>query len=164
MSYPSINSVAGSASRNRDAILDALAPFLEQVVSSSKGGTSNKEEGPERVLEISSGSGEHVVAMSRRWPDVELWPSERNEEQLQPGGWVAVYGAFMQDDGTFASEGDAKFHERFTSLHPDFGLRKVPDVEAVARCYGFVMEQRIPMPAGNWMLVFRLRGTKGKQP
>ncbi|KAJ9109367.1 hypothetical protein QFC21_000697 [Naganishia friedmannii] len=84
MQYPSINSVAGSASRNRDAILDALAPLLDEVSGSSSTTDAGGElENQERVLEISSGSGEHVVAMSRRWLAVEFWPSERNEEQLQ---------------------------------------------------------------------------------
>lgn len=27
---------------------------------------------------------------------------------LRNGGWVAVYGAFMTDDGSFASDGDEK--------------------------------------------------------
>jgi hypothetical protein len=60
----------GSASRNRDAILQAITPYIES--------TSNG-----RILEISSGSGEHVVAFAERWPDDEFWPSERNEEQLR---------------------------------------------------------------------------------
>lgn len=48
-----------------------------------------------------------------------------------------------------------QFHQRFRGLHPDCGLRRIPDVEQVAAKYGFVLEKRIPMPAGNWMLVFR---------
>ncbi|KAI5451889.1 hypothetical protein NCC49_001191 [Naganishia albida] len=238
MNYPSINSVEGSAARNRDAILDALAPYIEHDIGNpdSRG----------RVLEISSGSGEHVAAMARRWPGIEFWPSERNEEQLRflsdgiarlqldckgnlkmpvqldvtldsdwdalsqqldkgakglfsgvvicnllhcspsrtqnaifsylgrpqasdsavengspgllrAGAWVAVYGAFMKDDGGFASEGDEKFHQRFTGLHPEFGLRRIPDVESVAERYGFKLEKRLPMPAGNWMIFFRLK-------
>ncbi|KAJ9103032.1 hypothetical protein QFC20_004841 [Naganishia adeliensis] len=78
---------------------------------------------------------------------------------LRNGGWVAMYGAFMTDDGSFASDGDEKFHQRFTGIHPDFGLRRIPDVENVAKRYGFVLEKRIPMPAGNWMVVFRLLRT-----
>jgi hypothetical protein len=91
-----------------------------------------------------------------------------------------VYGAFLKDDGGFASEGDEKvspvrdlsaaflwliardivrrclqFDQRFKGLHPDFGLRRIPDIERVAARYGFVLEKRISMPAGNWMLVFR---------
>lgn len=97
---------------------------------------------------------------------------------LQDGGWVAVYGAFMTDDGGFASEGDEKvgcllpvpqaiswdslmlvqFHQRFMGIHPDFGLRRIPDVQNAAKRYGFVLEKRIPMPAGNWMVLFRLQG------
>lgn len=27
---------------------------------------------------------------------------------VEKGGWVAIYGAFLKDDGGFASEGDEK--------------------------------------------------------
>ncbi|GHJ85232.1 hypothetical protein NliqN6_1634 [Naganishia liquefaciens] len=234
MDYPAINSVSGSASRNRDAILQALQNYFEAY-----------ENG--HILEISSGGGEHVVAMARRWPNIDFWPSERNEEQLrflsngiaqskgesalenlrtpvqldvtsqsdwtslqeqfqtrtvsrvtgvvicnllhcspsrtqedifshlgedgtkqstelvEEGGWIAIYGAFLKDDGNFASEGDEKFDQRFKGLHSAFGLRRIPDVEHVAGKYGFALEKRIPMPAGNWMLVFRRRAVKGNE-
>jgi hypothetical protein len=51
-----------------------------------------------------------------------------------------------------------QFHQRFKGLHSDFGLRRIPDIENVANRYGFVLDKRIPMPAGNWMIMFRLRG------
>ena len=37
---------------------------------------------------------------------------------LQDGGWVAVYGAFMTDDGGFASEGDKKVGRLLLLLRP----------------------------------------------
>jgi SAM-dependent methyltransferase len=55
--------------RNHDAIWAALEPFLRQRRGD--------------VLEIGSGTGQHVVEYARRLPDLIWWPSDINEHHLR---------------------------------------------------------------------------------
>ncbi len=69
---------APAAGRNRDAILDALRPVL-----------------PERgtVLELASGSGEHVVHFAAALPGLEFQPSDpAAERRASIDAWVADAG------------------------------------------------------------------------
>lgn len=69
---------APSAQRNRDPILDVLKRVLP------KSGT---------VLEIASGSGEHVIHFARALPDLTFQPSDIYVESLKSiGAWVASSG------------------------------------------------------------------------
>ena len=34
--------------------------------------------------------------------------TKQSTELVEEGGWIAIYGAFLKDDGNFASEGDEK--------------------------------------------------------
>jgi SAM-dependent methyltransferase len=54
--------------RNHEAIWQALAPYLE-------GGSGD-------VVEVGSGTGQHVVDFARRTPDITWWPSDLNEAHL----------------------------------------------------------------------------------
>jgi cyclopropane fatty-acyl-phospholipid synthase-like methyltransferase len=58
---------SASADRNKDPILEVLAPLL------SAG---------QRVLEVASGTGQHVIHFARAVPDVEFWPTEKDAEGL----------------------------------------------------------------------------------
>lgn len=55
--------------RNFEAIWQALAPYL----ASASGD----------VVEVGSGTGQHVVEFARRSPDVTWWPSDLNEAHLK---------------------------------------------------------------------------------
>ncbi len=69
---------APSAQRNRDPILDVLKRVLP------KSGT---------VLEIASGSGEHVIHFAKNLPDLTFQPSDIYIESLKSiGAWVASSG------------------------------------------------------------------------
>jgi hypothetical protein len=61
---------------------------------------------------------------------------------------------------------DAKFDEHIRSQSILFGLRDISDfVIPAGRKWGFELESRVPMPRGNWLLLFRRRkeGAQGKE-
>jgi SAM-dependent methyltransferase len=55
--------------RNREAIADALVPFLEDHTGD--------------VLEIGSGTGQHAVDMASRMPSITWWPTDFNDNHLR---------------------------------------------------------------------------------
>lgn len=72
-------------------------------------------------------------------------------------GWIAIYGAF-NENGTFTSPGNEAFDKEIRSRNPDFGLRDLQsEIIPLAHTHGYALAQRIQMPAGNLLLVFRLR-------
>ena len=58
---------SASADRNKGPILDVLAPLLSDG---------------QRVLEIASGTGQHVIHFARAFPQVEFWPTEKDTQGL----------------------------------------------------------------------------------
>ncbi|KAG7527262.1 hypothetical protein FFLO_07109 [Filobasidium floriforme] len=255
--YPSIPSVAGSAKKNTQPIIDALRPYIERSLTSTvpvpderaatgPHGSDPQGLGPQglgfkedwttrpetghgnkirpKILELASGTGEHLASYATEWdgvdwvgserersetnnilPPVQLdvlndadwegvrgrygrgWGSEDTQEAehggfdgmiinnllhcapfpvtpssifrhattlLKPAGWISFYGAFRGDDGGFESEGDRKFHERFISLDPTFGLRTIPSIQRIAEENGWRMVERKGMMSGNWMVFF----------
>ena len=69
---------APATARNRDAIADVLAKILPES------GT---------VLEIASGSGEHIVHFARRFPDLRWQPSDRDPDcRASIMAWAADSG------------------------------------------------------------------------
>lgn len=82
--------------------------------------------------------------------------SPENERILAPGGWIAAYGAYLNDDGTFRSEGDAKFDaEYIKGVHPSLGLRTPKSISEMAARWGFKEVSRDEMPKGNLWIVWR---------
>ena len=70
---------APAAARNRDPLVDALRLLL-----------------PERglVLEVASGTGEHVVHFARRFPELEWQPTDADEQALDSiAAWSSVQPA-----------------------------------------------------------------------
>jgi hypothetical protein len=75
-SVPDARLDAPAFHRNCMPIWAVIAPFLE--------GRSG------HVLELGSGSGQHVIEFARRAPHIVWWPSERGEAELQSiAGWRA---------------------------------------------------------------------------
>jgi hypothetical protein len=71
---------AGAFHRNRQAIWSALAPFLE-----GKSGD---------VVEVGSGTGQHVVYFADHTPHVTWWPSDLNDAHLKSiAAWRTHVGA-----------------------------------------------------------------------
>lgn len=186
--------------RNRDAILNVLRTVLPPSGL---------------VLEIASGSGEHVVHFARALPDLVFQPSDPQPEALRSiAGWIAqsgaanirpplqldaavnvwpvaqadalicinmihispwratqglmrnatrllregaplyLYGAYRQRGVAIAPSNEA-FDADLKARNPEWGLRELETVAALAHAAGFSGPQVTPMPANNLSVVFR---------
>ena len=183
--------------RNRDAILEVLRTVLPSTG---------------RVLEVASGSGQHVAHFAAHLPQLTFQPTDIEPDHLasidawcadlanvQPalhldvmapwpvdqadGVWCAnmihiapwsctqaliegaarllskgqplvLYGPF-QRDGVHTSESNAHFDVSLQARNPDWGVRDLSVVEAVAQEAGLACERIVEMPANNLTVVFR---------
>lgn len=186
--------------RNRDAILEVLRGALPPSGL---------------VLEIASGSGEHVVHFANALPGLTFQPSDPEDAaRLSVAAWTAetglpnirpplaidvrrepwpiaqadavvcinmihispweatqalmrnagrilsggaplyLYGPYRQKDAVTAESNEA-FDADLKSRNPQWGLRQLDDVAALARAAGFSGPEVIPMPANNLSVVFR---------
>jgi len=187
-----------SAARNRDPILNVLRPNLPQSGL---------------VLEIASGSGEHIAHFAASLPGLQWqpsdeaaacrasidvwadglanvrpaiiidaaqpnWPIQRADavlcinmihiapwaaarglvagaaRVLGPGGLLALYGPYRRQGHTMEA-GNAAFDADLKSRNPEWGLRAIEDVAALADASGFGPPSMVSMPADNHMLLFR---------
>ncbi|QLC21767.1 DUF938 domain-containing protein [Parasphingopyxis sp. CP4] len=189
--------------RNRAAITDVLREVLP-----AQG----------MILEIASGSGEHVVHFADRFPDIQWQPSDPEPTALasiaswaEDSGltniapplaldasathwpvqsvdailcinmihispWSAtqglmsgasqhlpdeaplfVYGPFRRA-GTQTAPSNEAFDESLRSRNPDWGLRDLEAVEALASEMDLSLERVVEMPANNLSVVFRKSG------
>lgn len=72
---------------------------------------------------------------------------------LLKGAKFCLYGPFNVD-GRFTSESNARFDMQLRAADPEMGIRDMAAVESLANAGDMVLEQRIPMPANNFLLVF----------
>jgi len=72
---------------------------------------------------------------------------------LGPQGRLIVYGPFLIDGMTTAPSNLA-FDVDLRARNPEWGLRRLADVEAAAAAAGLALLQRAAMPAHNAMLMF----------
>jgi SAM-dependent methyltransferase len=193
--------------RNHDAIWTALVPYL---------GTQQGD-----VLELGSGTGQHVAEFARRAPQLTWWPSDIYESHLtsiaawrrQAGlanlrapqaidlndanwtwqseaggggplaaivcinvlhispwrvaehliagagrllradGHLFIYGPFKRD-GAHTAPSNAEFDASLQAKNPEWGVRDVRDLNALAQAAGLAFIDAVPMPANNLVLVF----------
>ncbi len=186
--------------RNRDAI----AAVLETVLPPT--GT---------VLEVASGTGEHVVHFAQRFPQlvwqptdysdlslpsIAAWVAEAGVTNVQPAvqldaclpdwsvpqadailcinmihiaPWAAtiglmagagrllragaplyLYGPYLRD-GVETAASNLAFDQSLKERDPDWGLRDLSDVIALAAEHGLHIDQVIEMPANNLSVIFR---------
>lgn len=192
---------APAAQRNRAPILDVLRSRLPES------GT---------VLEIASGTGEHVVHFARALPRLTFRPSDPDPENrasiaawitaenltnvkapidldacapkwpvatadvilcanmihiapwraaegliagaartLFPGGILHFYGPFMRD-GRHTAPSNADFDASLKARNPEWGVRDLDAVTALARHAGFGSPDIVAQPANNLSVFFRL--------
>lgn len=188
--------------RNRDVIADVLAGLLPPS------GT---------VLEIASGTGEHIVHFAQRFPHLVWQPSDYSEASLPsiaawvaeagatnvrpairidasapdwpianadailcinmihispwsateglmsgagrlltPGAPLYLYGPFLRD-GVETAPSNLDFDRSLKDRDPQWGVRNLADVAALAGHHGLSLERVIDMPANNLSVVFRKR-------
>ncbi|WP_404788524.1 DUF938 domain-containing protein [Altericista sp. CCNU0014] len=78
------------------------------------------------------------------------------EALLPDGGVLYLYGPYRQKDVPTALSNEA-FDASLRSRNPEWGLRNVEDVVAVAAQRGLHLRDIIPMPANNLSVVFERR-------
>ena len=72
---------------------------------------------------------------------------------LRPTGLLLLYGPYRVDGEATAPSNDA-FGIDLRSRDPAWGLRLLSEVEHEARAAGLALQQTLPMPANNLLLVF----------
>jgi SAM-dependent methyltransferase len=72
---------------------------------------------------------------------------------LRDGGRLFVYGPFMRD-GQHTAPSNAAFDASLRAENPDWGVRDVRDLHALAQDDGLALAEIVPMPANNLVLAF----------
>ena len=72
---------------------------------------------------------------------------------LRDGGQLFVYGPFMRD-GQHTAPSNAAFDASLRAENPDWGVRDLADLNALAQEAGLTAAGIAPMPANNLVLVF----------
>jgi SAM-dependent methyltransferase len=73
---------------------------------------------------------------------------------VPPGGVLFLYGPY-RIAGAHTAPSNAAFDESLRARDPAWGVRDLDDVARLAERHGFALEERVPMPANNFSLVFR---------
>jgi hypothetical protein len=166
------------------------------------------------VLEIASGSGEHVIYFAAALPHLTWHPTDRDPAALRsitahresarlpnvhpplqldasasawpvthadavlvinmvhispwqateglmagagrvlpPCGVLYLYGPY-KDNGAHTAPSNAAFDESLRARNPQWGVRDVTEVAAVARVHKLSLVERVNMPANNLSLIF----------
>lgn len=74
-------------------------------------------------------------------------------ERLKPDGRLYMYGPFMRD-GRHTAPSNAAFDASLRAQDAAWGVRDIADVAVVAGRSGLTLEEVVPMPANNFILVF----------
>ena len=72
---------------------------------------------------------------------------------LRPGGRLFVYGPFKRG-GAHTAPSNAAFDATLRAENPEWGVRDVDDLSALAQAAGLALIATTPMPANNLVLTF----------
>jgi SAM-dependent methyltransferase len=75
---------------------------------------------------------------------------------LPAGGVLVLYGAF-REGGRHTAPSNAAFDAALRARDPQWGVRDLEEVCALASAHGLDLAERVAMPANNLTLVFRRR-------
>jgi hypothetical protein len=73
---------------------------------------------------------------------------------LEPGAPLYLYGPYRQQGVPTAPSNEA-FDQSLRARNPEWGLRNLEDVTAVAAEHGLALDRVVPMPANNLSVIFR---------
>jgi hypothetical protein len=73
---------------------------------------------------------------------------------LLPGGLFCLYGPF-NIDGKFTAPSNKAFDQNLRARNPEMGIRDLGALESLAECHQMKLQERISMPANNFLLAFR---------
>ena len=74
---------------------------------------------------------------------------------LPVGGVLYLYGPFKQG-GVHTAPSNAAFDESLQSRNPEWGVRDLEEITAVAQSHNLELQQVYPMPANNLSVVFKV--------
>jgi len=74
--------------------------------------------------------------------------------KLLPGGLFCLYGPFNVD-GKFTAPSNEAFDTSLRSRDPLMGIRDLEALESLAGSHHMKLQERVPMPANNFLLVFK---------
>lgn len=74
-------------------------------------------------------------------------------QRLHPGGFLFIYGPFKQD-GRHTAPSNEAFDTSLRARNPEWGVRDIADLKAVAHEHGLRLAEIEPMPANNMLLIF----------
>lgn len=118
---------------------------------------------PDWVWQGENGSGGPVTAMvCNNVLHIAPWPVSRNlisgaGRLLRDGGHLFIYGPFKRG-GRHTAPSNAEFDASLRARNPEWGVRDVNELEALARDAGMALADTVPMPANNLVLVFARAG------
>lgn len=72
---------------------------------------------------------------------------------LEAGGLLVTYGPYFVE-GETPAPGNLAFDADLRARNPEWGVRRLQDVQAEARQAALVLRESLPMPANNLTLVF----------
>jgi len=75
------------------------------------------------------------------------------EQHLKTGGLLYLYGPYRQKTVKTAASNEA-FDRRLKEMNPDFGLRSLEDICALAEQKNLRLERVLDMPANNLSVIF----------
>jgi SAM-dependent methyltransferase len=76
---------------------------------------------------------------------------------LAPGGVLYLYGPY-KEDGHHTAPSNAAFDASLRERDPQWGVRDLAEVRALAAAHGLQLVERLAMPANNLSVVFRRVG------
>lgn len=75
---------------------------------------------------------------------------------LGPGGVLFLYGPY-KEEGRHTAPSNEAFDADLRARNPEWGVRDLGDVSALAASHGLDFVERVAMPANNFSVVFRRR-------
>ncbi|MGJ4927362.1 DUF938 domain-containing protein [Bradyrhizobium sp. HKCCYLS2038] len=104
--------------------------------------------GPARLTAIFCANVIHIAP----WPVAEGLFAGAGQV-LVPDGLLVLYGPFKRD-GKHTAVSNAVFDTSLREGNPDWGVRDITDLEALAARNGLALRETVEMPANNMILVF----------
>ena len=114
----------------------------------------------------------HLDAAAERWPVesadalvcnnmIHITPWRITEglmagagRTLRTGGILYLYGPY-RIDGRHTAPSNADFDAWLKAQNPEWGIRDLADVTALAQRHGFDLTETVAMPANNLSVIFR---------